>query len=62
MKVYAELLSNKWLMFDSDTNKLHGMDSILYTVSRQILMYRYILHFILVSVVTSVFPYTDRKL
>ena len=31
------------------------MDSILYTVSRQILMYIYILHFILVSVVTGVF-------
>ena len=24
MKVYVELLSNNWLMFDSDTNKLHG--------------------------------------
>ena len=24
MKVYVELLSNNWLMFDSDTNKLQG--------------------------------------
>ena len=57
MKVYVELLSNNWLMFDSDTNKLHGRvahgQHSLQGLQADSDVY--ILHFNLVSVVTGVF-------
>ena len=59
MKVYVELLSNNWLMFDSDTNKLHGRVAhgqySLHGLQAGSDVYIRILHFILVSVVTGVF-------